>query len=207
MVGFATIFVAASLAFAIVVQGFYRPQPLFEKARFVDEILGGLLGLLQAAIILGSVVIILDSFFRLSGIPQDPDEIDFLRNLWVFLDGSQIVDVLPRRRLSRRSSSSSACSSRATSSRCTRAAPPERPRPRDPDRRDAGGRAGPCSAPGWSATTTPAAGSGGSSRSRRMAGRTIARRTPGSGARAATGSWPGRPVSPTCTLSMGCTTV
>jgi membrane protein required for colicin V production len=92
MVGFATIFVAASLAFAIVVQGFYRPQPLFEKARFVDEILGGLLGLLQAAIILGSVVIILDSFFRLSGIAQDPDEIDFLRNLWVFLDGSQIVE-------------------------------------------------------------------------------------------------------------------
>jgi membrane protein required for colicin V production len=92
MVGFATIFVAASLAFAIVVQGFYRPQPLFEKARFVDEILGGLLGLLQAAIILGAVVIILDSFFRLSGIAQDPDEIDFLRNLWVFLDGSQIVE-------------------------------------------------------------------------------------------------------------------
>ena len=84
MVGFATIFVAASLAFAIVVQGFYRPQPLFEKTRFVDEILGGLLGLLQAAI--------LDSFFRLSGIAQDPDEIDFLRNLWVFLDGSQIVE-------------------------------------------------------------------------------------------------------------------
>jgi len=93
MVGFMTIFVAASLAFAIVVQGFYRPQPLFEKARFVDEILGGLLGLLQFAIILGSVVIILDSFFRLSGIAQDPDEIDFLRNLWVFLDGSQIVEV------------------------------------------------------------------------------------------------------------------
>ena len=41
MIGFGTIFVAASLAFAIVVQGFYKPQPLFEKARFVDEILGG----------------------------------------------------------------------------------------------------------------------------------------------------------------------
>ena len=92
MVGFATIFVAASLAFALVAQGFYKPQPLFEKARFVDEILGGLLGLLQAAIILGSVVVILDSFFLLPGIAQDPDEIDFLRNLWVFLDGSQIVE-------------------------------------------------------------------------------------------------------------------
>jgi uncharacterized membrane protein required for colicin V production len=93
MVGFMTIFVAASLAFAIVIQGFYRPQPLFERARFVDEILGGLLGLVQAAIILGAFVIILDSFFRLSGIAQDPDEIPFLRSFWSFLDSSQIVEV------------------------------------------------------------------------------------------------------------------
>ena len=93
MVGFGTVFVAASLAFAIVVQGFYKPQPLFEKARFVDEILGGLLGLLQAAIILGAVVIILDTFFRLTGIPQDADEMPFLRDLWTVLDDSVIVDV------------------------------------------------------------------------------------------------------------------
>ncbi len=93
MIGFATIFVAASVAFAIVVQGFYHPQPLFEKARFADELLGGALGVLQAAVILGSVVVILDSYFRLTGIPQDADEIDFLRNLWGALDSSAIVDV------------------------------------------------------------------------------------------------------------------
>jgi hypothetical protein len=34
MVGFLTVFVAASVAFALVIQGFYKPQPLFEKARF-----------------------------------------------------------------------------------------------------------------------------------------------------------------------------
>ncbi len=93
MVGFGTIFLAASLAFALVVQGFYKPQPLFEKARFADEILGGLLGLLQAALILGAVVVILDSFFRLSGIPQDPQELLFLRDLWTALDSSRIVEV------------------------------------------------------------------------------------------------------------------
>jgi uncharacterized membrane protein required for colicin V production len=93
MVGFGTVFVAASLAFAIVVQGFYRPQPLFEKARFVDEVLGGLLGLLQAAIILAAVVIILDSYYRLTGIPQSPSEIRFLRDLWGALDESRIVEV------------------------------------------------------------------------------------------------------------------
>ncbi len=93
MVGFGTVFVAASLAFAIVAQGFYRPQPLFEKARFVDEILGGLLGLLQAAIILAAVVIILDSYYRLTGIPQSASEIQLLRNLWSALDESRIVEV------------------------------------------------------------------------------------------------------------------
>ena len=49
MVGFGTIFVAAALAFALVAQGWYKPQPLFEKARFVDELLGGLLGILLAS--------------------------------------------------------------------------------------------------------------------------------------------------------------
>jgi len=92
MVGFGTIFVAASLAFAIVVQGFYRPQPLFEKARFLDEVLGGLLGVLQAGIILLAVVVILDTFF-LKNIAKDPDEITFLRDLWTALNGSEIVRV------------------------------------------------------------------------------------------------------------------
>jgi membrane protein required for colicin V production len=93
MIGFGTIFVASSLAFALVAQGFYKPQPLFEKARFADELLGGALGLLQAAIILGAVIVILDSYYRLTGIPQDADEVEFLRNLWSALDTSAIVDV------------------------------------------------------------------------------------------------------------------
>jgi uncharacterized membrane protein required for colicin V production len=92
MVGFGTIFVAASLAFAIVVQGFYHPQPLFEKARFLDEIIGGFLGVLQAGIILLAVVVILDTFF-LKNIAKDPDEITFLRDLWTALNGSEIVRV------------------------------------------------------------------------------------------------------------------
>ena len=93
MVGFLTVFVAASLAFALVAQGWYKPQPLFEKARFVDEILGGLLGLLQAVIILGCLVSILGTFFLIPGIPEDPQELLILRDLWVALEGSRIVDV------------------------------------------------------------------------------------------------------------------
>jgi len=93
MVGFATVFGAAAIAFAVVVQGFYKPQTLFVKARFVDELLGGVLGVIQAAIILGAVVIILDSFFRIPGIPRSSGELPVLRDLWTALDGSQVVAV------------------------------------------------------------------------------------------------------------------
>ena len=66
MVGFLTVFVAASVAFALVIQGFYKPQALFEKARFVDELIGGVLGVVQAGIILGAFIVILDSYYRLN---------------------------------------------------------------------------------------------------------------------------------------------
>jgi hypothetical protein len=93
MVGFGTVFVASALAFALVVQGFYKPQPLFAKARFADEIIGGLLGIVQAGLILLAVVVILGSFFLIPGIVKDPQELIGLRDLWTALDGSKIVDV------------------------------------------------------------------------------------------------------------------
>jgi uncharacterized membrane protein required for colicin V production len=91
MVGFLTVFVAAAVAFALVVQGFYKPQTLFERARFADELIGGALGVVQAGIILGALIIILDQYYRLNLPPRDT-ELQFLRDLWTFLDGSQIVD-------------------------------------------------------------------------------------------------------------------
>lgn len=92
MVGFGTVFLAATIAFALVVQSFYRPQPLFEKARFVDEVIGGILGLIEFGLILIAVMMILDSFFSLRGIAPDSSELPFLRELWTGLDSSSIVD-------------------------------------------------------------------------------------------------------------------
>ena len=92
MVGFGAVFVAAALAFALVAQGFYKPVPLFAKARFVDEILGGVLGLIQAALVLIAVIVILGSFFLIPGIARDPQELLGLRELWTALQTSVIVD-------------------------------------------------------------------------------------------------------------------
>ena len=91
MVGFLTVFVASSVAFALIVQGFYQPQPLFQKARFADEIIGALLGLVQAAVILGAFIIILDSFFRIPGLATDPQELPFLRTIWEALDTTKFA--------------------------------------------------------------------------------------------------------------------
>jgi uncharacterized membrane protein required for colicin V production len=91
MIGFGTVFVAASLAFALVVQGFYKPQPLFARARFLDEILGGVLGIIQAGLILGAVVVILGSFFLIPGIARDPEELLGFREVWTALETSKIV--------------------------------------------------------------------------------------------------------------------
>lgn len=93
MIGFLVVFVSGCIVFAILAQGFYTPQPLFTKARFVDEILGGILGLIEAGLILLCFIVILDTFFYATGIPSDPDELPYLREIYKALDGSQIVDV------------------------------------------------------------------------------------------------------------------
>ncbi len=71
MLGFGMVFVAAVVAFTLVIQGFYHHQPLFEKANFVDEVLGGILGIIQGLFLLAFIVIILDSFFSITDDPRE----------------------------------------------------------------------------------------------------------------------------------------
>lgn len=91
MIGFLIMFIGGAVLLAVLAQGFYKPQPLFQKARFVDEILGGILGVIQAGLILLCIVVILDTFFYASGIPSSPNELRFLRESYDALNNSQIV--------------------------------------------------------------------------------------------------------------------
>ena len=81
MLGFLMVFVAATIAFTLVIQGFYHPQPLFEKARFADEVIGGVLGVIQGLFLIGCIIVILDSFFLIPTIPVTSYELPFLRGL------------------------------------------------------------------------------------------------------------------------------
>jgi uncharacterized membrane protein required for colicin V production len=93
MIGFLAVFLTSSIALALVAQGFYKPQPLFQKARFADEIIGGLLGIVEAAIIFGALLVILDQFFLIPAMPENPNELPFLRTIWEAIDPTQIAAI------------------------------------------------------------------------------------------------------------------
>jgi membrane protein required for colicin V production len=88
MIGFGTVFVAASIAFTIIIQAFYRKAPLFEKYTVVDELLGGLIGIVQGVLIIGAMIVILDSVFEIPGYVDSNNELPFLREIHDAYDNS-----------------------------------------------------------------------------------------------------------------------
>jgi uncharacterized membrane protein required for colicin V production len=91
MIGFLTVFLAAWIAFTVTIQTFYTTQPLFEKYRFVDEVIGGILGVIEAGLLLVIAIVILDSFFLIPGIPPSGNELHFVRGFWEYMDAAQVT--------------------------------------------------------------------------------------------------------------------
>ena len=194
MVGFGTVFVASAIAFALVIQGFYKPQPLFQKARFADEIIGGILGLVEAA-------------HHLRRRPDHPR---------LVLPPSLGIPVNPKSCRSCATSGAPSTARRSPSSSANTLIPafflltglfvPDDIESRYPVSERARASS---TAAAWrvrrstrhagligarsSATTRRADGSAGSSRSRRTSGATTGRRTPASARPRGTGSCSGRP--------------
>jgi uncharacterized membrane protein required for colicin V production len=92
MIAFGLVFVTATVVFSLIIQGLYKHQPLFARADAVDEVLGGILGVVQAMLLLGIAIIILDSFFRLPILPSD-GELILVRPLWDAINSSGIVHI------------------------------------------------------------------------------------------------------------------
>jgi membrane protein required for colicin V production len=93
MLGFAIVFVAATIAFTVVIQGFYHKQELFQRATFADEMIGGLLGIVQGLFLIGAIIIILDSFFQIPTIPISPNEFSWIRSFWETIDPSTTAQI------------------------------------------------------------------------------------------------------------------
>jgi uncharacterized membrane protein required for colicin V production len=97
MLGFLIMFLAASIAFTLVIQGFYHKQALFKKSTLADELIGGALGVVQALFFVGCIIVILDSFFRIPTIAPSTSEIAFLRNLFDLMNTSATAELFRER--------------------------------------------------------------------------------------------------------------
>lgn len=94
MIAFGSIFLAGTIGSTIALQLFFKPIPLFAKYPVVDEILGGLLGLLQGALILAAFYLITDPFFTMSGQAARANEFPFIRGIHDALEGSITADIV-----------------------------------------------------------------------------------------------------------------
>jgi uncharacterized membrane protein required for colicin V production len=97
MLGFGIVFVAATIAFTIVIQGFYHKQALFQKATFADEMIGGLLGIVQALFLVLCIIVILDSFFLIPTIPKTENEFTWIRSLFDEMNKSGTAELFRSR--------------------------------------------------------------------------------------------------------------
>ena len=100
MIGYAAMFAAGTIAFTLVLQAFYKSQQVFPNHETVEEVLGGVLGVLQGLIFIAAVIMILDPFFQLSGIPTSANEFPFVRPFHEALSASTTAaifrqDIIP----------------------------------------------------------------------------------------------------------------
>ena len=96
MVAFGAVFVAAAVTLSIGIQITYRPAPLFNRYPVLDEIVGGLLGVLEGFIILVAILMITDPYYTQDAFKERAGlgEFGLLRSLHGWLDPTLIAAIL-----------------------------------------------------------------------------------------------------------------
>jgi uncharacterized membrane protein required for colicin V production len=96
MVAFGAVFLATAVTLSIGIQISYRPAPLFQKYPVLDEIVGGLLGVLEGFIILIAILLILDPYYTIPSVQQTVGigEFTLLRSIHGWLNDSLTADIL-----------------------------------------------------------------------------------------------------------------
>lgn len=93
MIGYLVLFLAGTIAFGIIVQTTYHKVAVFARFPVLDEVLGGLLGLVWGLLFLSFLTAILDTYFRVA-LVGNSNEIGLLRSLWEAISGSWFGTVL-----------------------------------------------------------------------------------------------------------------
>jgi uncharacterized membrane protein required for colicin V production len=96
MVAFGGVFLATWITLTIGIQITYRPAPMFQKYPVLDEILGGLLGVLEGFILVIVALLVLDPYYTQASVRETVGlgEFTLLRTLFDFLDKSLTADIL-----------------------------------------------------------------------------------------------------------------
>ena len=95
MVAFLAVFLAAVIALSIGIQISYRPAPLLTRYPVLDEVLGGVVGVLEGFIILMAVLLAIDPYFTDAGLHgAGPGEFGLLRSLSDLIDHSLSAQIL-----------------------------------------------------------------------------------------------------------------
>lgn len=96
MVAFGAVFTAAAVTLSLGIQITYRPAPLFPRYPVLDEILGGLLGVLEGFLILIAILLITDPYYTDPAFKENAGlgEFMLLRYLHEWLNPTLIADVL-----------------------------------------------------------------------------------------------------------------
>jgi uncharacterized membrane protein required for colicin V production len=81
LIAFTVIFCALTVAFSVLIQGFYKRTELSAAHPILDDVIGGLLGLLQAFILLFVAVVILGSYPMPDHIPGEIDQLRWAHDL------------------------------------------------------------------------------------------------------------------------------
>jgi membrane protein required for colicin V production len=93
MLGFAIVFVGMTIIFTVAIEAFYHKQALFKDATWADDLIGGVLGVVQGMFLIGFIIMILDSFYRIPTIPISGGEFPWLRAFWDTMDPSGTAQV------------------------------------------------------------------------------------------------------------------
>ena len=100
MLAFGFLFLLLVMIAAIITQVYYERGPLLPRWKYADPILGGLLGVVQALVFVGALILILDSYFSTPDLIVSAAEFSWLRDLANAVDISRTAaffraDVFP----------------------------------------------------------------------------------------------------------------
>jgi uncharacterized membrane protein required for colicin V production len=95
MIAFGALFLAIWIALSVGIQLFYRPAPLLPRYPVLDEILGGVLGVVEGVLLLVVLMLVTDPYFLSeAGRAAAPGEFGPARTLHGFLDDSLTASFL-----------------------------------------------------------------------------------------------------------------